>query len=115
MVNLSDTAISAIRTGVPMGVGILAAAITNGLGVEVPAVAAESLSYGVIAFASLAYYGAARKLEQKFPKWGWLLGVPKAPVYDLPPAETESRSVLDPDGTLREIHSVTRWPRPDAK
>jgi hypothetical protein len=36
------------------------------------------------------------------------------PGDDMPPAETESRYVYD-DDALREVHSVTRWPRPDTK
>lgn len=74
---LTDTVISWIRTTVPVIVGALVAWLQP-LGIELDTVGA--ITVATIFFTSV-YYAGARLLEQKYPQFGWLLGVPRAPKY----------------------------------
>jgi hypothetical protein len=60
------------------GLGLLA---TTGL--HVPAAYEPVLDAGATFALGTAYYLAVRAIEVKLPKIGWLLGVPKKPVYSL--------------------------------
>ncbi len=76
--NLSDTIVSNIRTYVPIGVGMAATWAAKELGAEIDTEAAAGVAVGL---ATGAYYTAARLLEKRWPKAGWLLGRPGAPTY----------------------------------
>lgn len=61
------------------------------------------LARGLTAAITVAYYAAARFVEQRYPKLGGVLvglGVAKAPVY--PPAKTESHI----EGHIVDPHTV---------
>lgn len=74
---LSKYAISAIRTLVPIAVGFGVNFLARlGFHVNDAAVVAE-LSSGVPAL----YYLVIRKAEERFPKFGWLLGYAAKPDY----------------------------------
>ena len=78
---MSNFVIALIRTVVPMGVGVLATWLIN-LGVNVDQSAFEGLNEALVLFIGGLYYALIRYLEGKFPWFGWLLGVAKAPEYD---------------------------------
>ena len=74
---MTDYGRSLIRTIVPLLVGTLVAWLaTRGVNVDQALIlpAADAI------FTAL-YYGIVRFFETKFPKAGWLLGVPGAPSY----------------------------------
>lgn len=84
--NLGDTALSYVRTLVPVGVGFLVswAALA---GVEVdPGTQAMLISLITSVITGL-YYVVFRWAEGRWPKLGWLLGYPKVPTYPPPPGE----------------------------
>lgn len=73
-----DVRNSLIRTFVPILVGL---AVSLGLkfGFELDVEGVTDLSTALV---TAVYYAAVRFLEVKVsPKWGWLLGKPKQPVY----------------------------------
>lgn len=74
--------VSVVRTVVPLLVGYVVAFFAL-VGVEVSTAQAEQLIQGVVSLGvATLYYVAARLLERfKSTRWGWLLGVPAAPVY----------------------------------
>lgn len=77
---MSDQIVSIIRTIVPSLVGaIVAFFVSKGINVD-EATQAQAISLLTVVFISL-YYSAARYLETKYPKLGYLLGVPKTPTY----------------------------------
>ncbi len=86
--NFKDLGASYIRTYVPVIIGWLltfAAGVLDklqdfGLNVD----SAQAKSAVTVAVIGL-YYGAVRLLEMKFPKAGWLLGLPSQPQYPVPP------------------------------
>lgn len=72
---MSDFIVSLVRTYVPIAIGYLVS-----LGVlpdDLSDQATAAATAGIIG----AYYLLARALESKFPKLGFLLGVPKTPTY----------------------------------
>lgn len=78
--NLTDTIVSYIRTYVPALAGaIIGWAVSMGLPLE-DSTQTSLTAVLVVAF-TVAWYALARFLEKRFPKAGWLLGVPKQPVY----------------------------------
>lgn len=77
---MSDYMTSLIRTIVPYLVGLVLAYLTTN-GIHLSSEQVVSLS-ATLAFAIGAlYYIVVRALEHKWPKLGWLLGVPSAPTY----------------------------------
>lgn len=74
---MTDYGRSLIRTIVPLLVGSLVAWLAT-RGIEVDRAA---ILPAVDAIFTAVYYGVVRFLETKFPKAGWLLGVPGAPSY----------------------------------
>lgn len=75
---MNETAISIIRTYVPIGVGALATFLARTLDVEIDTAATAT---AVTAVASAVWYGLVRLLEKRWPQFGWLLGAPKQPSY----------------------------------
>jgi len=75
---------SVVRTSVPLLVGLLATWLVDQLGAPIDTVTAGAL---ITAGASWVYYFFARLLEvYASPKWGYILGIGKLPVYATPPA-----------------------------
>lgn len=82
--NLSDKVLSAIRTGVPMLVGLVVSYVLVHFGFAVPENVQTWLE-GLLTFGiGYGYYLAVRGLEGKWPNLGWLLGAPAQPVYNTP-------------------------------
>jgi len=74
---VTDLVRSIVRTATPMVAGLLVAAALR-LGYELDdATAVQAAGFAV----SLVWYVAARLVESKWPKFGWLLGSPNAPTY----------------------------------
>lgn len=76
---MSDVLVSAVRTLVPVIVGLVAGALVSA-GIDVDEGALTTVVDGVLIG---AYYLVVRFLEQRVPAFGWLLGVPRAPVYPI--------------------------------
>jgi hypothetical protein len=80
---MSSFVTSLIRTWTPIVAGaIIGWAITAGL----PVTQADKagLTAVLAGVASALYYLAVREAEKRWPEVGWLLGVPKPPVYLAP-------------------------------
>lgn len=108
---IGDLGVSMIRTYVPGGVAVALTALGDAVGIEIPGLAAEHAAAVSIVVLWAAWYGLFRALEQRWPKWGALLGTPAAPVYDPPQGEHEFRETADPvTGAVVERHSITRYP-----
>lgn len=78
---LSDGIIAMIRTFVPAAVG---SAIAWGIdqGVTIPEDTQTQLTAALVTICITVYYALATLLERKVdPRFGWLLGAPKAPTY----------------------------------
>lgn len=70
---------SIIRTSVPLIIGLLTTWLVDALGANIDTVTAGAL---ITAFASWVYYTVARFLEvYASPKWGYILGIGRLPVY----------------------------------
>ena len=74
---MSDQIVSIIRTVVPALVGLLITAAGQ-IGVDLDNAALTAVVSSIVIG---AYYAAARQLERRWPKAGWLLGLPRAPTY----------------------------------
>lgn len=74
---LSQYLVSVIRTGVPALVGI----VLSYLGIAALDIEGIPLSGVITAVAIVGFYAGVRKLEEKWPAFGRLLGIPVAPVY----------------------------------
>lgn len=72
---------STIRTVVPVVVGTVAAFLAA-KGVNLDPNALAGLTAFLSGLFTAVYYVAARYLEHKFPKAGYLLGTPKKPTYE---------------------------------
>jgi uncharacterized membrane protein YfcA len=77
---MSDQITSYIRTIVPIAVGALVAYLV-GKGINIPTEIIEPTTALLTALTAALYYIIVRKLEQKWPQLGVLLGVAKAPEY----------------------------------
>lgn len=93
--NLKDYFASLVRTAVPAAVGLLVAYLAaHHAGQLVPAGATPYLT----AAAGTLYYAIVRAAERKWPKVGWLLGLPVAPVYPTG-GTSKPKAVVVPPGT----------------
>ncbi len=77
---MSDFLISLIRTWVPVGVAAAVGYLAT-FGVEYSAAAEQQLAGAITALLAAVYYAVARVLESRWPAFGYLLGVAKAPAY----------------------------------
>lgn len=78
---ISDFAASLIRTATPSLVGAGLTLLATNAGVHVPAAYEPLIDTGATFALGTAYYLVVRALETKFKGLGWLLGVPRKPVY----------------------------------
>jgi len=102
---------SIIRTVVPYLVGWIVTLLATA-GVDVSDELRNSLATLLAFLIGTVYYVVVRFLEKKWPKLGFLLGVPTAPVYGTPgeppppvdttvvPQEIAEHLVWDPEGHL---------------
>ena len=77
---MNDFVTSLIRTYVPTAVGIFVAYLTAA-GVDLEAGTELALSGGIVAVVTGVWYFGVRLLENRWPAFGYLLGVAKAPAY----------------------------------
>ena len=77
---VNDFVVSVIRTVIPAIVGAAATWLVSVAGVELDT---AGLTSALVGAATGLYYALARTLERRWPRFGWLLGYPKAPQYDL--------------------------------
>jgi len=78
---ISNFGISLIRTWVPIAVGFVLSWLAVNAGVVVDDDSKAQLVAGLTAVLIALYYGLVHLLEQKFPKFGWLLGQATRPQY----------------------------------
>ena len=104
---MTNTALSLIRTYVPVGVGALVVWLTT-LGVELDEATRNGLVVFLTGLGIAAYYTVVRLLEKRWPKIGVLLGATKQPEYSTPPV-TE-RVDGTPNHFLREpVRNEPQW------
>ncbi len=85
---MNDYVISNIRTFVPILVGAIVAWLaTKNIPLD-PKSVDGLIALGTSGF-TLLYYLIIHALEQKWPKFGWLLGYAKTPQYDGKAVETK--------------------------
>ena len=83
---MSDLIISRIRTYVPLVIGWLLAQAAGALGllekigIHVEIDQGKAAAVAVVG-ASFVWYEVARRLEKRWPRFGWMLGLPKQPTY----------------------------------
>lgn len=77
---LSNYVTSAVRTGVPALVAWVAGWLLA-RGIDIPAETRDWAVGGLTFLILMGYYLLARGLERRWPRAGFLLGVPTAPVY----------------------------------
>lgn len=96
-----ESIIALIRTAVPAGVGAVITLLID-WGVEIPADAQAQITAGLITVCTSAYYFLVTTLERQVnPAFGWLLGVAKAPSYDV--ADPSKDPVEPPDATQGDV------------
>lgn len=81
---MSNYVQSIIRTWTPIIIGTVAAWLAAKTGVVVDEETKAGLIAATTGFAIGAYYAVIRKLEQKVPAIGWLLGLATQPRYTEP-------------------------------
>jgi len=87
---------SLIRTAVPGIAGLILGWLVS-INISIPGVSEPALE-GVLTFAfGFAYYAAVRLLEKKWPKLGWLLGLPVQPSYPVVPVSVTPTPVIGAD------------------
>ena len=77
---MQDIVTSGVRTTVPYIVGAVVAYLSQ-KGVHVPDAAIARATAALTLVVGTLYYHVVRMLEQKYPKLGYLLGIPKQPTY----------------------------------
>ena len=80
---MSDFVTSLIRTWVPAGVAAGVTYVVT-LGVEFDPAAETQIAAAAVLVVTAVYYGVVRALENRWPAFGYLLGVAKAPTYNNP-------------------------------
>lgn len=78
--NLSDTAVSYIRTYSPALAGLIIGWLVS-MGLPVSGDAKDGLTAVLVVAFTCVWYALVRYAEKRWPAAGWLLGYPKAPSY----------------------------------
>lgn len=78
---MSDYVIGHIRTAVPLIVGAAVTWLATTLDIAGLDDATTAVSGGLVVIVSAGYYAAVRRLAEKWPGVGVLLGVNQAPTY----------------------------------
>lgn len=99
---------SVVRTGVPLVVGVgVSFAAAKGIHVSPETEAQVVVLLGAVA-ASL-YHWVVRLLEERWPRFGWLLGIAHAPDYrQYVERDYVSTTKYDEEGRVTEIQTVYR-------
>lgn len=79
--NLNDFVTGVIRTWVPIGVGTAATWLSLRLGFIIDEQSQAGFVASLTATTIGAYYAIVRRLEERFPQIGWLLGLARTPKY----------------------------------
>lgn len=77
---MTDLLTSITRTIIPTIIGWIVGGLAL-VGVTIPESVQGWISGLLVFLVALIWYVVVRALEHKWPKLGWLLGVPKKPVY----------------------------------
>jgi len=104
---VTNFGISLIRTWVPIIIGSVLSWLAINVGIVVSDDDKAKLVVGLTAVVIALYYGLVHLLEQKFPKFGWLLGLATRPQYHK--AKDANPMVLHPGATKAELKA----PRPN--
>lgn len=78
---MSNFIISNIRTLVPIAIGSVVAWLATELGVVVDEESKAAAIVAATGVLSAVYYAAVHWLEQRWPRFGWLLGAATLPYY----------------------------------
>lgn len=78
---IRDAIASALRTYVPIGVGLVLTLLARKYDIVIDDTVSTSLTTGLAALVAALYYGVVRLLEARFPQLGWLLGFAVPPSY----------------------------------
>lgn len=108
---------SVVRTGVPLLVGVVVS-LAASKGIEVSAELESQLVLLVGAAAGSIYHWVVRLLEERWPRFGWLLGFARAPHYEGSSGngtDYVSTTKYDDQGRVTEITTVykPRWEHED--
>lgn len=95
--NLSNYAISSIRTYVPIGIGLLLTWLASSLHLVIDPSSQAGLVALCVAVLTAAYWTLVRLIEKRFPQAGIFLGVAARPLYL--PAKPAANAV-EPDPQL---------------
>lgn len=105
-----NVAPSVVRTGVPVLVGVVVSfAAAKGIHVS-PELEAQLVVLAGAAAGSI-YHWLVRVLEERWPRFGWLLGFARAPHYEDPENHLTnyvSTTKYDETGQVTEITTVYR-------
>lgn len=93
---LSDTAIAAIRTFVPLVVGSLISWLLT-MNVVLDAATEASLTTALTAIVTAVYWSVVTWASKKLPILGWLLGYPSTPTYEATETSTTSADPIVED------------------
>ena len=108
---------SVVRTGVPLLVGVgVSFAAAQGIHVSPETEAQVVVLLG--AGAASLYHWVVRVLEERWPRFGWLLGVARAPDYHQgADSDYVSTTKYDGQGRVTEIRTVYqhRWETEDGE
>ncbi len=72
---------SLIRTGVPVLVGLVATFLLVHFGLHISPDNIAAVTTWLIGIITVGYYALVRLAEKRWPKLGWLLGVPAQVAY----------------------------------
>jgi len=78
---MNDFLVSLIRTWVPVGVGLVIAWVVRNTGLGIDEDTSAQVTAVAVSVATALYYLVVRTLETRWPAFGWLLGVKRAPSY----------------------------------
>lgn len=102
---------SLVRTYVPWLVGVIVGWLVS-LGVPLDPEVEVALTLVFVTAAAFLYYFLARVFELYVsPKLGWLVGLPKRPIYDPRLIEDDALarlSTLDPDEQNADVQAATQ-------
>lgn len=112
-----NVAPSVVRTGVPVLVGVVVS-LAASKGIHVSAELEAQLVVLLGAAAGSIYHWVVRLLEERWPRFGWLLGFARAPHYEGPDdhrTDYVSTTKYDEQGRVSEITTVykPRWGHED--
>lgn len=99
---------SVIRTGVPLLVGVgVSFAAAKGIHISPETEAQVVVLMGAVA--ASVYHWLVRVLEERWPRFGWLLGIARAPSYNASdPMDYVSTTRYDEAGNIIEMRTVYR-------